>query len=505
VTYALTYRRVSTSEQGKEGLSMDMQAKENARYVGQLGFYLGPQYSDVLSGLRADRPGYQALLDEIRRLRKAGEDVVVVVWRLDRFGRDTEERARSWKELTRLGVNLYSVTEGGPISETQAYTMALVAQLQVTAAKESIRRSLKNSRGSGWWTSGRCPYGYRWRPRTDDERARGAPKGVLDIEPLAAARVTEAFMRLARGESAGKVHRWLASLSDDERGGRVMHRRSVFLMFKAPLYMARFEDGQAGNWPALVDEQTWTAAQRVFDGHKAGTRAARGRYLLSGFLKCPVCGHPMVGTSVGTPGRQQARYRCKGRERGLTCKETVTIGSVDQEARARLAELLEWLVDPPKRARLLAAVDARRTKVTSNSDREQRQLQHDIERDRARLFGAMDKWNDGKMSDDEYYGYRQLVEQRVKVNTERLSELASEAPPEPDVPSLEGVLGPAPTWLEILRESEDIEALRRVLAVFIKSVVAHRTSRGRYDVSVEFTDLGNSLVALTAPAFKQVG
>ena len=124
MTIALTYRRVSTSEQEKEGLSLDMQAKENLQYLGQHGFYLGEQFVDVLSGMREDRPGYQALLREIRRLRAAGEDVVVVVFRLDRFGRDTEERARSWRELVKLGVKLHSVTEGGEIDETRAYAMA---------------------------------------------------------------------------------------------------------------------------------------------------------------------------------------------------------------------------------------------------------------------------------------------------------------------------------------------------------------------------------------------
>jgi site-specific DNA recombinase len=508
VTIDLTYTRVSTFEQSKEGLSLDMQARETVRLVDQRRSYLGGQFSDVLSGARSDRPGYQALLAEIRRLRHAGERVAVIVWRLDRFGRDLEERARSWKELAKLEVTLHSVSEGGhAIDETTAYAMAFAAQVQLTSIRQNIKGALKNARSLGWWTSGICPYGYIWRPRTDDERARGAPKGVLDVDPVAAPRVLEAFQRLADGASAGSVHKWLSSLSDDDRRGRAMHRRSVFLMFKAPVYMARFEsDGPEGQWPAIVDEKTWRKAQHVFDGHKVGSgkRAATGRYLLSGFLKCPVCGHAMVGTSVGSSKRHQVRYRCKAREYGTSCGQTVTVARVDRDVLARVAELVDWLVDPVKRAQLVARWNASRAKVFPNEQRERRQIERERERERTRLMQAIDKWNDGKLSDAEYYAYRATVEQRLRSGDERLAALAAEVPPEPELPALETLLPPAPGWLRILRETSDIEARRRVLSVFVNSVVAHRTSWGRYDVVVGLTPLGEWLAMFTPPGLEEV-
>jgi DNA invertase Pin-like site-specific DNA recombinase len=506
VTIDLTYTRVSTFEQSKEGLSLDMQARETVRLVDQRRSYLGGRFSDVLSGARSDRPGYQALLAEIRRLRAAGEQVGVVVWRLDRFGRDLEERARSWKELAKLEVTLHSVSEGGhAIDETTAYAMAFAAQVQLTSIRQNIKGALKNARNLGWWTSGTCPYGYVWRPRTEDERARGSPKGVLDVDPIPAARVAEAFQRLADGTSAGSVHRWLASLSDQERGGRAMHRRSVFLMFKAPVYMGRFEeDGPAGQWPAIVDAETWHKAQHVFDGHKppGGKRAVTGRYLLSGFLKCSVCGHPMVGSSVNTSKRRQARYRCKRREYGTPCDQTVTVERVDQEALRRVSELVDWLVDPQKRAQLVARINARRAKVLPNEERERRQIERERERERTRLMQAIDKWNDGRLSDADYYAYRATVEQRVKAHEERLASLLAAAElsePEPELP-----LTPAPTWLHILRNSVDVEARRRVLSVFVTGVIARRTGWGRYVVDINLTPLGEWLAMLTPPGLEEV-
>jgi site-specific DNA recombinase len=60
VTTALIYLRVSTDEQAREGVSLDAQLAECRRYAARLGWVLGAEYADVLSGTRDDRPRYQA-------------------------------------------------------------------------------------------------------------------------------------------------------------------------------------------------------------------------------------------------------------------------------------------------------------------------------------------------------------------------------------------------------------------------------------------------------------
>ena len=88
-----------SEEQAREGVSLDAQLTECRRYAAQHGWMLGPEFQDVLSGKRDDRPAYQALLAEVRRLRAEGQSVVVVVFRLDRLGRRILERVRCREEL----------------------------------------------------------------------------------------------------------------------------------------------------------------------------------------------------------------------------------------------------------------------------------------------------------------------------------------------------------------------------------------------------------------------
>jgi DNA invertase Pin-like site-specific DNA recombinase len=63
-------------------------------------------FSDTMSGVRDDRPGLAALLDYVR------EGDTVVVWKLDRLGRNTLHILETVKALTDRGVRLISTTDG---------------------------------------------------------------------------------------------------------------------------------------------------------------------------------------------------------------------------------------------------------------------------------------------------------------------------------------------------------------------------------------------------------
>src|SRR4029077_9796642 len=63
-------------------------------------------FSDTMSGARDDRPGLAALTDQLR----AGD--TVVVWKLDRLGRNMLHILETVKALTEMGVTLVSASDG---------------------------------------------------------------------------------------------------------------------------------------------------------------------------------------------------------------------------------------------------------------------------------------------------------------------------------------------------------------------------------------------------------
>ena len=95
------YARVSTHDQQTLGF----QAEAMSAYLSARGWNLVSQVKDVGSGAK-DRPGREGLKAARRR-----ELDVVVVWRLDRWGRSLPDLLVTLSELTDLGVGFVSLTE----------------------------------------------------------------------------------------------------------------------------------------------------------------------------------------------------------------------------------------------------------------------------------------------------------------------------------------------------------------------------------------------------------
>src|SRR6476619_2397224 len=76
---ALTYRRVSTYRQERDGVSLDVQTDQCIDYIRrQPGWRLGGDFQDTLTGRTAKRRDYQRMLEEARDLRVKGKRVVIV-------------------------------------------------------------------------------------------------------------------------------------------------------------------------------------------------------------------------------------------------------------------------------------------------------------------------------------------------------------------------------------------------------------------------------------------
>src|SRR5258708_3750369 len=225
VPMALTYVRVSSDEQASSGTSLDAQTRECRKYVAERAWVLGHEFSDVLSGKRTDRPGYQELLDRVRTLRAEHRNVVVVVAALDRFGRRVLERVRAREELKSLGVATHSVREGGEVSDLVANVLASVAQEEVERIGMRVSAAWRNLGEQGWFkVSAQLPWGYTSRAATPEERASGSPISVLEVDLIVAPYVRTLFERVAAGETTWTVARWVAGLPADIRGRWVSGR-----------------------------------------------------------------------------------------------------------------------------------------------------------------------------------------------------------------------------------------------------------------------------------------
>ena len=96
------YARVSTLDQQ----TLPMQIRVLRNYAGQRGWVVARQVKEVGSGV-SPREQRQQLIHAARRR----EIDVVLVWRLDRWGRSVADLVSTLQELTELGVGFVSLTE----------------------------------------------------------------------------------------------------------------------------------------------------------------------------------------------------------------------------------------------------------------------------------------------------------------------------------------------------------------------------------------------------------
>ena len=149
---AAIYARVSTCDQQ----TLVMQVETMTTYIENRGWVITEQIKDVGSGTN-ERLGRETLLKAARRR----EIDVIVVWRLDRWGRSVADLMTTLRELTDLGVGFVSLTEAldltTPSGRAMAGMLAIFAEFEREILRERVRAGIAQARKEG------RPHG---RPRT---------------------------------------------------------------------------------------------------------------------------------------------------------------------------------------------------------------------------------------------------------------------------------------------------------------------------------------------------
>jgi DNA invertase Pin-like site-specific DNA recombinase len=496
---ALLYRRVSSNEQAREGLSLGAQAASTRGYAARLGMTVAGEFEDVLSGTRDDRPGYALLLDETRRLHRARRPVVVVVARLDRFGRSVLERARSAEEFRALGVQLHSADEGGAIPELVANILAAVAEEEVRRTGSRIASLRRYVVESGWSYPGRPAWGYTRKRASAAQRAKGAPHSVLVIDPLCAPHVQEVWRRVAGGEAIHAVAQWVASLPAQARGGRYLGYGTLRKMLSAPVYVGRAAVGGPSvlsrprcRWTPLIEDETWQRAQRRLAEIRRRKRTPLKRSFLAGLVRCRACGG-LMGFQHRT--RQRDVYSCVeylrgAAARGTRCGTTVQADTVVRLVTADIRGLCGAILADPRPP--TPAAEACWESLARTGDPGDRPKPAALEEPyRREWLAAALRYVDGKISHRQY--------ERARANAQAALAMREQQPPESEnlrgpVPTLGDLRRLAQRWLSVSAGvPPDSAESREDVRLLVRDIVPVRQGRAQYRTDVRWSTLGNRL------------
>jgi putative DNA-invertase from lambdoid prophage Rac len=138
------YARVSTLDQQ----TLTMQIRALREYASKRGWAVAMQVKEIGSGA-VQREQRQQLIEAARRR----EIDVVLVWRLDRWGRSLLDLVATLQELTDLNVGFVSISEALDLTTSTGRAMAgmlaVFAQFERDILRERVRAGLDHARQSG--------------------------------------------------------------------------------------------------------------------------------------------------------------------------------------------------------------------------------------------------------------------------------------------------------------------------------------------------------------------
>lgn len=307
-TKAISYARVSSKEQEKEGFSIPAQQKLIRAYADTQKLQIVQDYIDVETAKQSGRTNFEEMLRYLKAHPQVG---IILVEKTDRIYRNLKD----WVRLDELDVAIHLVKEGTVLSDDSRSSEKFIHGIKVLMAKnyidnlsEEVRKGQQEKAEQGFWPN-RAPMGYR-NVRGPDGRKR------LEIDPVEGPVIASVFNWYASGHySLMEVaeHARKAGLTFWRTGGAVpaatLHR-----VLRHRLYTGYFDwNGRVykGQHPALTTKEIWDHVQGVLDGRNA-TKAKRGKkhdLPLAGLMKCGHCGCSLVGDVK--KGRY-VYYRCSG-------------------------------------------------------------------------------------------------------------------------------------------------------------------------------------------------
>lgn len=307
------YMRYSSDRQTEQ--SIEGQLRELIAYCKHHSYRVAAIYVDRAISAHASmdkRPAFQQMLSDSAR----SPWKTVLVYKLDRFARNREDSAIARMRLRKNGCNVESAKEGisknpeGVILEALLEGMAEYYSLELS---QKVRRGMSETARKGNSTGGTTPLGYT----VVDKR--------LQIDPMTAHLVEEAFRRYADGDT-------VAAICDDfnARGyrttrGTKFNKSSFKNVFRNEKYIGvyKFDDVRTDNAvPRIISDELWLAVQsRLKTSEQAPARGkAKVPYLLSGKIFCGHCGAPMVGEcGRGKGGKTYNYYSCATRKKTRSC------------------------------------------------------------------------------------------------------------------------------------------------------------------------------------------
>lgn len=360
---AAIYIRWSTEDQG-EGTTLDVQLAGCRHYLLSQGWRFREELvfiDDGYSGATLDRPA----LSRLRALVRAGEVECVVVYKLDRLSRSVADTARlcmdEWDGICYVKSAREPIDTTSQAGKMFFYTLMNYAEWERAVIRERTHAGRVRRAQEGRDPGITIPYGY------------AKDQGAFVVVPHEAAVVKRIFEAYRLGAGLLRVADMLNGEGLPFRGGRKWQVQTVGYILSNRAYVGELVWGQRmrnprygkrsgersrevraeplvraeGVYPPIISREEFNLIQRIRRERPCRKRGSGGRsmgsaYLLSGLLRCGLCGAAMVGRHNDPRSPRGYYYFCRTRhDKGrLACgARAIQCHALDGEVAEQLMSL----------------------------------------------------------------------------------------------------------------------------------------------------------------------
>ncbi len=442
------YCRVSTVEQSEEGYNIQEQERLLREYCQNNMYSIYKVYSDKgISGKSIDaRPGIIALLNDADGIKYD----LVLVWKIDRIARKTLDLLNMVDLLEKRNIGFRSYSEN---IDTDTITGKLLLQvlgsfgeLERGTMAQNVRMGMLARAKEGRWNGG-VVYGYDLIQKDNSiHRKRKDTELIVNDEESKVVKMI--FKMYEEGNGYRLISNHLNRGGYTTKKGNLFTAVSVKDILTNPVYVGKIRynvkqksDKQTKNInpdPIIVDgihkpiieEELWNKTQsRLQSMLGRPSRIHDGYYLLTGILRCPVCGAGMVVTKSVRKKRDGTKetieyYSCGAWKNGGTkvChSNSIRVDKANEFVFAKLSKLLnnDKLIKD-----VVKIVNISRNSLINTSKDELYRIEKELSKIKAKKKKVFDAYEDEMISKNNFSERLELLslyESRLQqeVNSQR--------------------------------------------------------------------------------------
>lgn len=299
------YGRYSSNNQTEQSIEGQLHVCE--RFAEQNDLTIVAHYIDrAISGTSDKRPEFQRMISD----SKKGGFVGVLVYKLDRFARNSFHSAIYKHKLAENGVQIISATENiadNPEGRMLEGFLIHINQFYSEELSQKVNRGLSESFHKGFYMRKHPPFGYKIVDRK------------LVVDDTTAPFAKQIFENYNSGMKLAEIADRLNSIGLVNQAGNKWNISNISSHLHNRVYMGEYHYGQFSNFmpvPAIISAGLF---QEVQEKLQKSVERSRKRtdydFRLTGKLMCGFCGHSVSGSTANLKNHYYYCRHCKKENR----------------------------------------------------------------------------------------------------------------------------------------------------------------------------------------------